>query len=178
VGNRSHKCAICSSSRQLREAVEQLIDGGATLDEVAAQTQFSRSTLSRHQRGCRLRQVLNQHRTPPRDARILTRWPDNSLTVQFDPADPQGRNAGQPVEPSEVQPTDIVVGITFRQSAILNPIGLSARLTRAEGPGNFFFCTFDPLPEALPPAPEPSPRVDPPSETPVDRLPGAKNGQS
>jgi hypothetical protein len=183
VGNRSQKCAICSSSREVREAIETRLQQGVSLDQIAAESGFSRSGLSRHKRECQLRATLDQHRVPPAGSRVLTQWPNGSLSLAFDPSDPAGHDGGRPIEASEVKESDVIVSVQLHSARVLNPAGLRARLVKRDD--GVIGCTFDPpdpapaaLPEALPPAPEPGPQVDPPSEV-LTAVPAEpKTGQS
>jgi hypothetical protein len=118
-------CSICSAPREIQNAVNSQLGKRVPLRKIAAESAFSRASLSRHARACLSRRTLAEHKTletarlvfahhPARieernhDGRVLLfKIPDMTAKLVYE------TQGGTIILESQLRDSDCVVEITY-----------------------------------------------------------------
>jgi hypothetical protein len=127
-------CSICSASPKLVAAVNSSLDRKTPLRKLSLESGFSRASLSRHDRRCRVRETLQTHRqtkfNPVNGARVIVQWPAGQLTV-FTEYNHRGRpiedRTGSPPVPiasADLREHDVLLVVQYEKAIVRNPSAL------------------------------------------------------
>ena len=100
----SQTCSICSSP--VRAEIEAALDKKEPLRAISARSAFSRASLSRHNRKCRGRQIIAEHKLlgqyDPYTHRVFLLWPNAEPQLWQDVQPVRGWSNRPPLKPEQI----------------------------------------------------------------------------